>query len=194
MVYEENRMNIVKNWYWKWDNVIPHNFCDLVLANCKWKSANQGSVSVSNNTYAVDENIRSTDVIWEGFMTPIGSVMQAYTSAANQQAEWNYDISSMEEVQIGKYDAKKEAYYDWHIDTEVPLTGKQRKLTAVILLNDPTEFEGGQLEIEHADKNNLLPSKGSIVVFPSFMRHRVTKVTKGVRYTAVAWVSGPAFR
>jgi predicted 2-oxoglutarate/Fe(II)-dependent dioxygenase YbiX len=80
------------------------------------------------------------------------------------------------------------------MDSFSPKNGEQRKLSCVILLNDSTEFEGGCLRIKEVESNNLLVKKGSIIVFPSFLEHTVTPVAKGVRYTAVTWASGPAFK
>jgi len=60
------------------------------------------------------------------------------------------------------------------------------------LLND--EFIGGGLEINGKFKESVLKSKGDIVVFPSFLSHRVVPVELGTRYTAVSWAYGPAFR
>ena len=75
----------------------------------------------------------------------------------------------------------------------------------VLQLSDPSEYEGGQLELKESkkDKNSVsiseqdqkdIMKKGSIIVFPSFFTHRVTPVTKGTRMSLVAWVSGPLFR
>jgi PKHD-type hydroxylase len=62
------------------------------------------------------------------------------------------------------------------------------------LLNDPSEFEGGILQLKGMEDQNVLDKQGSIIVFPSFIEHKVTPVTKGVRYSAVTWASGPSFR
>ena len=71
-----------------------------------------------------------------------------------------------------------------------PKNGKKRAVSLVMLLNDPAEFEGGLLQIK--DKSdNLLKNKGDIVVFDAKAEHRVTPVTRGVRYTAVCWAYTP---
>jgi predicted 2-oxoglutarate/Fe(II)-dependent dioxygenase YbiX len=36
--------------------------------------------------------------------------------------------------------------------------------------------------------------QGSLVAFPSFMTHRVTPVTRGLRWSLVTWLEGPPFR
>jgi PKHD-type hydroxylase len=113
---------------------------------------------------------------------------------ANQSAEWGYSLSSQENTQLGRYKSTDEGYYDWHIDATPPENGIQRKLSISILLNDPSEFEGGILQFKGVEDQNVLAKQGSIIVFPSFIEHKVTPVTKGVRYSAVTWASGPSFR
>ena len=88
--------------------------------------------------------------------------------------------------------------FDWHIDEMNPRKdGKIRKLSMSILLNDPSEYEGGVLEFN--TPNGLFQCKelnqaGSLVVFPSNVSHRVTPVTKGTRYSLVSWSLGPPYR
>lgn len=187
-------MKIVKNWYWLWENELSSDFCDFVLKETDWGKSIDGTVGLENDYFAVEKSIRSSKIVWKGIMTPIGTIIQAYINAANHHAGWNYDLTSMNEVQISRYSSETKDFYDWHPDAKPPENGVQRKLSCSILLNDPSEFEGGALEMQDADESNLLKSKGTIVVFPSFMLHRVTPVTKGVRYSAVSWMSGPAFR
>jgi PKHD-type hydroxylase len=68
----------------------------------------------------------------------------------------------------------------------------QRKISASLLLNDESEYEGGDLII--LDETVKTKKQGTIIVFPSFMAHQVTPVTKGVRYSAVCWMTGPKWK
>ena len=64
-----------------------------------------------------------------------------------------------------------------------------------IQLTDPSEYEGGELQLK--SKNSITTvskKKGTIIFFPSFMLHRVTPVTKGVRHSLVGWITGPPFK
>jgi PKHD-type hydroxylase len=67
-----------------------------------------------------------------------------------------------------------------------------RKLSLVVLLNDPSEFEGGDLEIKGWGRQVL--QQGRAIVFPSYFWHQVHPVTAGVRIAVVAWCLGPTFR
>tara|TARA_R100000306_G_C4346621_1_gene127962 strand:+ start:203 stop:847 length:645 start_codon:yes stop_codon:yes gene_type:complete len=130
---------------------------------------------------------------------------------ANKEAGWGFDIKNCETPQITQY--KKGQFYDWHADGHNDrlsvytkekvgdnefLLGNVRKLSMTILLNDG--YKGGQLQFKsfiNGKPTVLKPpikSKGSIVVFPSGMLHRVTPVTEGARYSVVAWFVGPPFK
>lgn len=133
-----------------------------------------------------------------------------YIHEANRNAGWNFDWDFSEEIQFTKYDVGQ--HYGWHADSNPkPYTnknqpshiGKIRKLSVTIQLNKPNEYDGGNLEFSFRnnkdfDKNSesaihtcteIMP-QGSIVVFPSFVWHRVTPVTRGTRYSLVMWNLG----
>jgi PKHD-type hydroxylase len=110
---------------------------------------------------------------------------------------YKFDLTEMtENLQFTMYDESFGGRYDWHVDHGGHQSGG-RKLSVVVQLSDPLTYEGGELQfgqatddkIEVADKN-----KGCVVLFPSYMRHRATEVTKGTRYSLVTWITGPPFR
>ena len=80
--------------------------------------------------------------------------------------------------------------------------GKCRKLSVTVNLNSPGEYEGGKLKFDcgpHAKGERFhecdeIKPQGSIIVFPSFLYHQVTPVTKGTRYSLVLWTLGKPFR
>lgn len=86
------------------------------------------------------------------------------------------------------------------------LVGMCRKLSVSINLSDSDDYEGGDMEFTDLPRTKqdkelntwtnkeLFRQKGTVIVFPSFIRHRVTPVTKGTRYSAVAWINGPPLR
>ncbi len=76
-----------------------------------------------------------------------------------------------------------------------PGNGSPRKLSMVLQLSDPSEYEGGDLEL-FTSANPIITKKqkGIIHAFPSYVMHRVTPVTKGVRKTLVVWIAGPRFK
>ena len=77
--------------------------------------------------------------------------------------------------------------------TNENIYGYARKLSMTVVLN--SDFEGGEFQIRGLQKDQQVPplKEGSIIVFPSFIDHRIKPVTKGVRYSLVAWFLGPPF-
>jgi PKHD-type hydroxylase len=107
--------------------------------------------------------------------------------ASNVQAEWNFSVSGPEILQIASYGPDQ--HYVWHADTELLLKNKiTRKLSVICMLSDSSEYSGGVLEFETYGEVKL--ERGDVIVFPSFLKHRVVPVTEGLRKTAVIWVSG----
>lgn len=180
--------------YWLWEGVLSKEFCRSALEQVDWATAKEASIGGPTEATVIDPKTRRTDVIWQDPMQPLGCIARAYIDTANQSAGWGYSLSIQEPTQIGRYKSADEGHYDWHMDSHVPKDGIQRKLSVSILLSDPSEFEGGELQFKGIEDRKILTKQGSIVVFPSFIEHKVTPVTKGVRYSAVTWASGPSFR
>jgi predicted 2-oxoglutarate/Fe(II)-dependent dioxygenase YbiX len=81
--------------------------------------------------------------------------------------------------------------FDWHNDYSHGLPDAPRKLTIIIQLSDENDYEGGALEVFGAEIQALPRCRGTVVAFPSFLFHRVTPVTSGIRRALVAWIGGP---
>ena len=131
---------------------------------------------------------------------------------ANKGAGWGYDVSGCEAIQITKYDSSD--YYHWHKDgngcqmskyqepDNTWLNGNVRKLSMTVILGDA--YTGGEFQIAslNSSKDSFevtvhtppVGGVGSIVVFPSFLMHRIKPVKEGARYSLVAWFVGPPFK
>ena len=101
-------------------------------------------------------------------------------------------IQLTEEAQITEY--SKDDFYNWHTDTSINMIDEPpvRKLSMTVLLNDPREFEGGNLEIANLVMNPM--QQGHAAIFASFLQHRVAPITKGVRRSLVMWFGGEPFK
>ncbi len=110
-------------------------------------------------------------------------------------ALWNFSLVGMSEaIQFGEYHAADKGHYDWHIDLGSQRFAR-RKISVVIQLSDPDDYDGGDLELQFAQAPQKIPrGKGFACLFPSYTIHRVTPVTRGVRRSLVIWVSGEPFR
>jgi PKHD-type hydroxylase len=154
----------------------------------------------------INKKARISDNVWTNDQW-IYDTIWPYMEQANERAGWKYDITGAEGIQITRY--KQGGFYGFHRDGmndhqsayDMPgngvFHGNVRKLSMTVLLND--NYEGGEFQfasygsekctISAPDSNKT----GTIVVFPSEMEHRVTPVTKGIRYSLVTWFVGPPF-
>tara|TARA_B100001245_G_C22892477_1_gene430057 strand:- start:1312 stop:1923 length:612 start_codon:yes stop_codon:yes gene_type:complete len=152
--------------------------------------------SISNDDGPAPEQIRKTKVSWLSRTPETSWIYECMADVANKlnAQYYNFDLYGFcEDMQFTIYD-EIDAHYTWHIDmgdnTKVP-----RKLSMVLQLSDPSEYEGGELQVfDKAEPETVNKQKGLITVFPSYTLHRVTPVTKGVRYSLVVWAGGPALK
>lgn len=86
-------------------------------------------------------------------------------------------------------------FLTWHLDVGKYRVNK-RKISLTVQLSDPSDYEGGDFQIWTGGENfvTVPREKGEIIVFPSFLLHRVTPITKGQRKCLVFWVGGTPFR
>ena len=88
----------------------------------------------------------------------------------------------------------KPGKYDWHMDVGPGPVPSMRKISYSILLN-PGEYEGGELCLYGGEKPEVMKkTQGTLVMFPSYVLHEVTPVTKGERITLTYWMVGPKFQ
>jgi PKHD-type hydroxylase len=99
-----------------------------------------------------------------------------------------------EELYYVTYDGSEEGHYDWHADTHHDV-GFTRKLSMTVQMSAPSDYEGGELELNGGGRPETMPKdRGRLLLFPSYTVHRVRPVTRGVRSALVSWIVGPPFR
>ena len=160
-------------------------------------------VVVGKEGESVDSNNRKSKV---KFIDPdqnnhwIFEKLRGTLSSINDRF-YGFDLTGFDAIQYTEYGSEG-AKYDWHMDTitgpnKSPNMVQTRKLSMTMPLNDPSEYEGGEFQIQAGLPEEPLvveQQKGKIIAFPSFMIHRVTPVTKGVRKSLVVWCVGPKFK
>ncbi len=104
---------------------------------------------------------------------------------------YKFDLRGFYEgFQVASYEPG--GHYDWHMDVG-KASSSARKLSMSVQLSDPADYDGGELEFKATDE--LGPrDQGYLIVFPSFLLHRVRPVTRGKRMSMVSWISGPPFK
>lgn len=183
--------------YWVFENAINEKICqDIInLGKDKWQEAKVQRNVVSEKS--LDEKSRRSDVAWSNDEW-LYDMCWDYINTANTNSNWNFNVDACEPIQITRY--KTNGHYDFHFDGNgftaynMPnnkfLHRKTRKLSMTIVLNE--DYEGG--EFEFFDEKRLIKEKtGTVIVFPSYIVHKVRPVTKGIRYSLVAWFCGEPF-
>lgn len=166
------------------------------------------------------DNIRTTDLKWlEWLPDSIEERIAEEVRLCFEETGWNWNVERHQAWQYTIYNAKpdrpKGDFYTWHTDAgphPYP-DGSIRKLSLTLQLSDPDEYEGGffqwidpkeefdklqdsrSINMDNAIQTlpHTLKQKGSLVLFPSFMHHQVTPVTRGTRKSLVTWFLGPQY-
>ena len=191
--------------YWVFNKAISSKNCDKIIKNAKKLILKQGTVVGYNVKYIRDSKVCFLN---DPF---IYKLLHPFLNIANKNAGWNYQIDYSESIQFTSY--AKNQLYDWHTDTipnqftndsDPNYANKIRKLSLVVNLSDSKEYTGGELQFysgnpqksfeENIIKSPEMKNKGSLIVFPSYIYHRVTPVTKGQRYSLVLWSLGQKWK
>ena len=106
---------------------------------------------------------------------------------------FHFDIHNMpENIQYTEYYGTNKGHYDWHMDIGTEGFMKFRKISVTVQLSDSDDYTGGDLQLWSGGQypSTAPRGKGNVVIFPSFLMHRVTPVTTGTRKSFVLWLGG----
>lgn len=163
----------------------------------KAREANQKAQVGGGNGGGVNPEVRRSDLNWmpnTPETTWVFEKLAHVVSSLNSQY-FRFDLTGFgEQIQLTHYDSSEHGMYGWHVD--FGKTGPSRKLSIVMQLSDPSEYEGGNLELQPHGKDivKIKKQRGLVVAFPSWTLHQVTPVTQGNRQSLVSWITGPAFK
>jgi PKHD-type hydroxylase len=171
------------------DNVFDPSECAQIIALGSGLEVTDGQV----------DDPQSMDVIHRARRTRVGSLpydepyrwiydrVLGVGMTFNAQ-ELRFELKESEPLQFLQYEAGER--YDWHIDLGNRDLAR-RKLSAVVQLSDPADYDGGEIDFLIGDVPTSAPRRrGCVVLFPSFVLHRVRPVTSGRRCTLAAWFRG----
>jgi PKHD-type hydroxylase len=143
----------------------------------------------------INPDIRRSNVEWLHNIPENAWVFEKLAHVAGwiNARYYHFDLTGFGEgLQLTHYDQSDHGMYGWHQDFNGNIS---RKLSLVLQLSDPSEYEGGNLEISAgAGAIAVRKQRGLVAAFPSFSLHQVTPVVRGTRQSLVAWVSGPTFK
>ena len=203
----------LKDIYWYYPDIVPKRHCDYIVKHAtenfeekigatqwdddklKERIQKGDKKAVAKQQKIRKSSVKFFDDEW------VYRLIRGPINAANVRAEWNFDFTWFQSCQFTIY--KTQGYYNWHRDTN-PETSKTmiRKISASLLLSEPDEYEGGDFEfkLQNMKGNACIRKvtetlhKGSMIVFPSHLFHRVKPVLKGIRHSLVIWGCGPYFK
>jgi hypothetical protein len=145
---------------------------------------NGGTVSYDDDLHISYDNVSTKKII----MDSIWDVTNQYVTK-DLNCEWYSGWSGFSEVRFNRYDENTQMrkhcdhikYIFVCVIKGIPI------LTVLISLNN--DYTGGDLILFDDEKIEL--NAGDAVVFPSnfLYPHRITPITKGIRYSCVSWVS-----
>jgi len=141
--------------------------------------------------------IRKSKTGWISLNEETAWLYERLASAARElnASFFRFDLEGFhEDFQYTVY-GSDEDHYTWHVDHGSHRSRPPRKLSLVLQLSHPHEYEGGDLETMVSNTPVAVEKRRGIIhAFPSYVLHRVTPVTAGTRRTLVVWTSGPPFR
>ena len=152
-------------------------------------------------TASNDKKVRSSKIKW---VPQDDQWWWLYEKMSNMAVEannalWNFDLYTIpEQIQYTEYYATEKGHHDWHADIGPNILSK-RKISITVQLSEADEYEGGDLELFRGGSMEgpfeAAPRQaGCVFIFPSYLMHRVTPVTKGTRKSFVLWLGGGHYR
>jgi PKHD-type hydroxylase len=169
--------------------------CQQIIDAGRRQKPQQAQVGMNRPEGGVDTKKRTTTISWLPFdeMRPMYEDLNNFIQKANRNHFGFEDIQITEQAQFTEY--PEGGFYDWHIDTDINMQHEPpvRKISMTLLLSPENQFEGGDLELMSPGKKTKL-TQGNAITFASFLNHRVTPVTQGVRQSLVMWFGGTPFK
>lgn len=175
--------------------------CEKIIEDALQIPAQDAVVGVNGINVNLNTEIRRSKVRFirsdDWRFTHLFDVLWKTATQANNDF-FNIHISKLDFIQFAEYDSSYEGEYKEHHDVfwnnQDPYY--HRKLTCVLQLSDPNSYEGGNLELTESGSSldEHCRDQGSMIFFPSLIKHKANKVTKGKRYSIAAWFEGPKWR
>lgn len=178
--------------YWYWEKELSDETCDHIISLAQKYELEDGVVGGNEEEPGIlAKDKRDSGVRWitDNFLN---NAIFGFALKANDSS-WGLSVNTRSNLQFTEYTVDQ--YYGWHMDTFM-LEDGMRKISIVVQLTDPSNYEGGDFQFRNygggVETMKVLRQRGTVLIFPSWIEHRVTPVTKGKRQTLVAWMSGPA--
>ena len=171
-----------------WNDAFSKEECQTIIDIAKDKGLIKGTTKGKSD-------VRDSKISW---LYPIDDMDWAFRRVTDITLNLNerffkFDLFGINEgFQFTNYEAPS-GKYGKHVDRGINLP--VRKLSISIQLSNPEKYEGGELYLYDYDKGTVMDkTQGTLIIFPSYVLHEVTPVTKGTRNSLVTWVTGKQFK
>ena len=168
---------------------------NMVHSNYTFSKGRTGVLELGNDTDSYETNNRDIAYIKPADHSKwLYDLLFPIALEANKQF-YHFDIDIVTDPIHYVIYPEDGGHLDWHMDVGA-FSVNQRKLAMTVQLSDPNEYDGGDLQIWGGGQEpiSVKRNKGDVSVFPSFLLHRVTPITRGQRKILVFWTGGRAFR
>ena len=186
------------------DDIFTSEELDAITQYCQAAGTEKAMVMQSRGAIVADESLRKSDIRMHRANQENKWIFDRVAEAfemANRDA-YNFELDGFNVFQYGEYNDQG-AHYEYHMDVSFASVSDRfiigRKLSLSIMLNDASEFTGGQFQMVIDSQSIANPitvphQRGRFVFFPAFLVHRVAPVITGTRKSLVFWALGPKFR
>ena len=181
--------------------VLTSQQCDELICTGQSEPRINATIGTTDKITKLDQRYRKSIISWIPFAKalPIYQVIRRWMEVTNNNYFGFDTVQLSEQGQYAEY--SKGGFYNWHMDSNVEMAAMPtvRKISMTLLLSDPKDFEGGDLELFcgetlDSEKNKFKLKRGYAVFFASFLLHRVMPVIKGNRKSLVMWFGGSPLR
>ena len=188
MEFDANIMTKVRQNWQMFTGAMPEDKIEKIIS----AAGNTEKASTFNNG---GDDVRTSRVSWLTGNQFVLDELYHFVFTANSHA-FHTNIYKKADVQFTEYLATEGGHYAWHHDIDWNrCDGMDRKLSVTVQLSSPDEYEGGDFsfsEVESPDERSR--EKGTVLIFPSYLQHAVSPVTRGTRRSLVAWFEGPQWQ
>lgn len=189
MIHPQTK-NVYHPFYF-YENAFDADECNLIKTLGVEFGLRDSQISDGN----IDKKVRNSQNSWIPWGQETDWIYQKLTKFimdCNSNV-YNFDINGFfEDIQFTKY--SEGCFYNYHEDVGAGASSI-RKLSMVLQLSDEKDYEGGELCFFTGNQKMKASKKqGTLILFPSYVTHKVEKVISGDRFSLVSWISGNPFR
>ena len=184
----------MNSWWYAWDAEVSDIDCEQIKSMFHVEATQIGKVGDDS----LNKKIRQSTVVGfpygSGNNDRINEFIEKYIVMANSEC-FGFDLNGFREFQIAEY--REGGHYDEHFDMRMDNRASVRKLGITVQLSDPKDYSGGEFMFSEdigTPSQEIIKQKGTVIVFPSFLYHKVMPVGRGKRYSLVGWYEGNNWR